>query len=141
MSKNDDKIKALLTQINGKRDELGTKPKASLNTNGILRVLDSEVNINTVNSTDALIKLAAKFLLEKSNYAEACKLLDLPEQNSKRLSLINDSLADIQLRAKIVCWEAEKKKLTALEKKLKDLRSADAKTEDTLADITKDLGL
>ncbi len=99
------------------------------------------MNLNTVNSTDRCIKLAAHILLEKSHYTEACKLLELPEKDSTQVSALNNALDDIKLRTKMVVWDDEKKKLEGLEKKLKDLRSTDAKTEDALADISKNLGL
>lgn len=142
MSKNDDKIKSLLTSIDNKRKDLGTKPKPNWKTNAILKISGYDgVNINTVNSTDKCIKLASQILLEKSFCTEACKVLELPEQDSEQVSLLNDSLDDIKLRVKMIVWEAEKKKLQAMEKKLKDLRSTDAKTEDALDDISKTLGL
>lgn len=142
MSNNDDKIKGLLTEINSKKKGLGEKPKALWKSNGLLKVGTADgVNINTINSTDKCIKIAAAILLEKSFCTEACKALELPEQDSQQAVVLNDWLDDIKLRVKMIVWDAEKKKLAGLEKKLKDLRSSDAKTEDALAGISKDLGL
>jgi hypothetical protein len=139
MSKNDDKIKALLIDIDKKKKEMGEKPRASWKTNGILRVSGDEANINTVNSTDRLVELTAKLLSEKANYSEACQFLGLQEKTSSKVSLINDTLEDVKLRTQMVLWDIEKKKLDVMERKLKDLRSEDAKTEDALADIAKEL--
>lgn len=136
MSKNDEKIKALLTAVDKKREELGTKPKAVWNTNG---VIDGN-NINTLNSTEKCIALASKLLIERSATSEACKLLGVDVAGSQRASYLEDALNDLKLRVKIINWDADKKKLQALEKQLKDLRSEDAKTEDALADISKLLG-
>ncbi len=51
------------------------------------------------------------------------------------------SSPDLKVRVQMIQWDAEKKKLTAMENHLKALRSEDAKTEDALEDITKTLGL
>jgi hypothetical protein len=53
---------------------------------------------------------------------------------------IEDALADLKLRVEMLQWDLEKKKLTTLEKQLKDLRSEDLKTEDALESIVRDLG-
>lgn len=139
MSKNDDKIKALLTDINAKKEALGVKPRANWKTNGIIKSLDSDTNINTINTTDKCVLLAARFLLEKSCYVEACKFLDLPDKDSEHVSYTNDVLSDIKLRSQMIAWDIKKKQLEFMEKKLKDLRSEDAKTEDALADIENSL--
>ena len=53
----------------------------------------------------------------------------------------NEWVHDLKLRASIIKWDVEKKKLNKLESKLKDLRSDDAKTEDSLSDIMSELSL
>ena len=136
MRKNDDKIKKLLSEIEAKRKALGSKPRAIWKTNGVLL----GTNINTINSTAKCIELAAQFVWDKYRYIEACKFLELPAQNSEeKISFLNDALDDIKLRCQMVLWDIEKKKLEAMENRLKDLRSEDAKTEDALADIEKSL--
>ncbi len=139
MSKHDDKIKNLLAEINAKRSSLGTKPKGPWKTNGILKV-DSGININVVSSLEQCVSIAARLISEKISYDRASVFLELPEKSiSDQMALLNDSLDDVKLRSKMIVWEQEKKKLEAMEKKLKDLRSEDAKTEDALADIENSL--
>lgn len=146
MSKNDIKIKALLEKIDLQKEKLGEKPKGLWKTNGILKVLGANysvnsVNINTINSINMCIELVTKVLLERSHCIEAHKFLEVPEGASTRGLELNDMLDDIKLRSKMIKWDSEKKKLERLESQLKDLRSEDAKTEDSLADIAKSLGL
>lgn len=138
--KNDDKIKNLLAEINNKKSKMGAKPRAQWKTNGVLKIAGSDgVNINTILSTEKCVELVAKLLSEKNNYTEACKFLGVKESSNEKISYINDSLDDLNLRNQVIMWDAEKRKLDLMESKVKDLRSADAKTEDALNDIEKEL--
>jgi hypothetical protein len=134
-TENDKKVKDLLAQIEKKRQELGTKPKAAWKTNGVLR----GKNINTINEIGACISETSQLLLEREGIKKACDFLGVQEQKSAEASWLDDALDDLKLRAQIVVWEGEKKKLQAMEAKLKDLRSNDAKTEDALGDIAEAL--
>ena len=136
MSKHDEKVKALLKTVETKRKELGNKPKASWKTNGLVE----GTNINTLNTIDKCIVLAAKLVMEQSATKQVCELFDIDITGSDRASYLSDALDDLKLRVKIVNWEADKKKLQKLEDQLKDLRSEDAKTEDALDNISKLLG-
>lgn len=140
VSENDKKIKSLLTAVEKKRKELGTKPKPAQKTNGILKFGSESVNVNTITSTDKCVQTAARLLQEKGLAEEACEFLGLPKSEIKHISGINDALIDLKSRTEIIVWESEKKKLQAMEARLKDLRSSDAKTEDALADISALLG-
>lgn len=136
-SANDTKIKSLLEAIESKKKAMGTKPKATWETNGVI----NGRNINTINSVDVCVELASALMMTKGYYEQACDFLDVEVVESEAVKGINDALTDVKLRAKIIQWDAEKKKLQAMEKKLKDLRSEDAKTEDALGDIAGALGL
>ena len=130
-TENDKKVKDLLNQIDKKRQELGTKPhQRSWKTNGVLR----GKNINTITELSACVAETAQLLSERDNTKRACDFLGVPEQGTES-SWLNDALDDLKLRSQIIIWEVEKKKLQALEARLKDLRSNDAKTEDALGDI------
>jgi len=52
---------------------------------------------------------------------------------------LEDWFHDLKLRASMITWDLEKKKLNTLETKLSDLRSEDAKTEDALTGIMQEL--
>ena len=140
VQENDKKIKDLLAAVASKKKELGTKPKGNWKTNGLLQTDSGKVNLNTINSTDVCVELAALLLQKRSFTKEACELLGVPEKNSKSAKAINEALDDLKLRAQMIAWDAEKKKLQAMEAQLKDLRSTDAKTEDALASIASSLG-
>lgn len=140
-TENDNKIKTLLTAIETKREQLGVKPKAAWKTNGVVNVSGTPTNINTINSIDKCVKLASSILREQLSFKEACKLLEVHEKESEDFLLYNDLLSDIKLKVQIIKWDEEKKKLSQMEDKLKDLRSVDLKTEDDLANIAKNLGI
>ena len=137
MSNNDAKIKTLLATIEAKRSNLGTKPKAVWRTNGILKFNDGTLaNINALTHTDKCVEAVAFLLKEQSFRKEAAKLLEVEYTDQS----IDDYVQDFKLRVAILKWETEKRKLEALESKLKDLRSEDAKTSDAISEIMSDLG-
>lgn len=139
MSKNDDKIKQLLSKIEADKKSLGKKPKVSLNTNGLFRFDNSNhFNLNTVSDSGYLVR-ALGFLLEKeSTQKEAAKRLGVEGYvfDWKGYSL-QDWEHDFKLKAEAITYGVKQKKLAALQKKLKDLRSEDAKTDDALGEIEK----
>ena len=136
MSNNDAKIKTLLSTIETKRANLGTKPKAVWKTNGVLKFNDgTHMNINAVTHTDRCVEAVAYLLGQQSFVKEAQKLLGVEYESLA----IDDYLQDFKLRASILKWESEKRKLEVLENKLKDLRSEDAKTSDAISDIISEL--
>lgn len=140
-TENDNKIKALLQAIETKRTQLGTKPKAVWKTNGVITISGIPTNINTVTSVDKCAKLAASILMDTKYIKEACKFLGLEEASNEDHMAYNDMLDDLKLRVQMIKWDEEKKNLTHMESKLKDLRSVDLKTEDDLAKISKTLGI
>jgi len=142
MSKHDDKIKQLLSKIETDKKNLGKKPKVSLNTNGLFRFDNSNhFNLNTVSDSGYLVR-ALGFLLEKeTTQREAAKRLGVDDYvfDWKGYSL-KDWEGDFKLRADSIVWNARQKKLAALQKQLKTLRSEDAKTDEALGEIEKMLG-
>lgn len=140
--KNDEKIKELLAKIEVKKQELGVRPKASWNTNGIFKLPEGHVNLNAVKDYEILLVSASKLISMSESRAKAAELIGL----DKHTSFVHDGypiedwLADFKLRVAILNWEAEKLKLDALQKKLDSLRSEEAKTEQELSDITSMLG-
>jgi hypothetical protein len=139
-STNDTKIKTLLQTIENKNKEIGERPKAHWETNGVLPVANG-ININTINSVDRCIEIAAQLIMQKGSYEQACIFLGIKDTNSLGINLLNEYLNDLKLKVKIIQWDTEKKKIQAFEKKLKDLRSEDLKTEEILSDIASDLDL
>jgi len=137
MSKNDDQISSLLKSVETKRAALGTKPRAAWKTNGLLKFEDgSHVNINTVNTIEKCVEAIAFLLKEQSFVKQASELLGVAYSNPT----FDDYIADFKLRAQMIQWDGEKRKLEVLEGKLKDLRSEDAKTADALSSLAAELG-
>ncbi len=131
----DQKVKDLLASVEKRREALGAKPKAIWKTNGVIE----SVNINTVNSVDRCIEIVAHLIQEQSFTIAACEFLSVEPKNSERAEYLKDALDDLKLRASIIQWDEGKKKLIAAEKKLKDLRSEELKTEDELASLESEL--
>jgi hypothetical protein len=78
--------------------------------------------------------------MQKGLYDQACEFLEVDGAGSELIKGVNDALHDVKLRVEIIKWDNEKKKLSAMEKQLKDLRSEDLKTEDALSALEKELG-
>lgn len=130
MSNNDQRIKDLLLAIDKKKKEMGVKPRASWKSNGLIKVGDGHVNLNTLNTLSACCSVAACLIRETLSLKEASEFLDVecPKPNE-------DYLEDLKSKVSILKWDAEKKKLDVMESKLKDLRSGDAKTADAISEI------
>lgn len=136
MAKNDDKVKELLSVIEKKKNEIGAKPKAAWKSNGIFKQGDgSHVNINTVNDIAKCVDVLAHLLKEQTFRKQASEMLGMEYSDPS----VEDYIHDYKLRASMVKWDNEKKKLDILEGKLKDLRSEDAKTEDAISAILQAL--
>lgn len=137
MAKHDVRIKQLLDKIETEKKGLGPKPKLSWNTNCMFRYDDNKYfNLNTVKDTQVLVDALA-FLLEKdAMQQEAAKRLGVETSGLewKGFSL-KDWEKDFELKARAIEYAAKQKKLVDLQKKLKDLRSEEAKTGDALDDI------
>jgi hypothetical protein len=129
MAANDTKIKELLAQIEAKKAQIGDKPRATWKTNGIIGEEKSNINLMKM---EACVSMTSKLIQERDYRAAAVSWLGVPAMAD---TSIQDALEDLKLRASILKYDEEKKKLTALEAKLKDLRSNDAKTEDAIAEL------
>jgi tRNA(Phe) wybutosine-synthesizing methylase Tyw3 len=103
--------------------------------------INNGININTINSVDRCIEIAAQLIMQKGLHEQACAFLGVKDTASSNLKLLNEYLNDLKLKVKIIQWDFEKKKIQASEQKLKDLRSEDLKTEEALSDISSALGL
>lgn len=139
MNNNDKRIQALMSKIEKQKNNLGKRPRVSLNTNGIFKYDDRyHFNINTVSNPTTLVE-ALSFLLEKKvRMTEAAKILDVDDFKVDWQGYpISDWEHDFKLRVKVLQWEKEQKKLKTLQNKLDGLISEDAKTQMALDEITK----
>lgn len=134
-NKNDEKIKVLLKNIENKKKTIGNKPRGLWETNGNI----NGKNINTINTIDSCISLAAELFSTINLYKESCTFLEVDIPSNDLVKGIQAALNDVKLRSKMIKWDYENKKLVLMENQLKDLRSEDAKTEDTLAEFESSL--
>lgn len=131
-SKNDARIKEYLEKIEEKTKALGKAPKPHYMSDGIL---PSGTNINIINTTNKLVDETALVLRALRDHEAAAEFLGLSEVPHG----FEEYLDDLKLRAKIIQYNAEKRKLDALKKELADLRSAEAKTSDAIDKLAGDL--
>ena len=140
MNNNDSKIKELLKKVEEQRAGLGSKPKTTLVTNGLLVVNGNSYNINTLNKTQ-IVSLFATLLIENDAQKKACKELGIDELPfSVQMYTISQWKEDLINRIATLDWNERKSKLDKTEAQLKALVSEEARTADALDDIAKMLG-
>lgn len=141
---NDSKIKELLGKIEEKRKSLGDKPKRNFETTLVLKGCGFDVNLLTLRNKMDLIKVAGQLVSHREMIVRGCEEL-LVETNIEMFVIgshqVSAYLRDIEILYKILCWDEEKVKLNHMESKLKDLYSEQARTQDALSDIAKEMGL
>jgi hypothetical protein len=137
---NDVVIKALMTKVEAQKKDLGTRPKAVLNTNGIFKYPDGSKHLTlSVTRDPADLVDALSTLLDKvSSREKASKLLGVPVPSFQWNGYsVEDYVADFKNRIKLLEWEAKKVTLDATQAKLSALVSEEARTEMELAEIAK----
>jgi len=134
MSNNDAKIKEMLAAIQLEKAALGERPKFVAKSNGIVVTDGQNINLHTHMSLDGCARCAAEIVKKTDALIRGAELLGL---DPSEISLADDEdlIADLKLKAKIIKWTLRDKQIKTLEKKLKDLRSKDQKTEDALGEI------
>jgi len=144
MSKNDDKIKALMKTVEDKRSAIGFKPRSSWQTNGIFKFGDgsSHMNLNTVNSPALIVGALAHILRDGKSHEEAAEILGVSGATEILYDgyVLSDWIHDFKLRCEQITFEEEKAKLNRLEVQLKKMISEDTRTEmalDVIAAILK----
>lgn len=144
VSINDKKIKDYRKKVEDKRKELGLQPKPAYITNQLLPLGNSQtrdkINLNLLNSTADCIGIASQLVLQGMANEKANEILGTKEYIVLGGHTIPNWLEDIKSRVNLIKWKEEKIKLDAMDKKLQDLLSADAKTMDAIADIASELG-
>jgi len=139
---NDDKIKTLLTAVEAKRANLGTRPKGERETNGLFKWREGQghFSINVVKDVTVLVDAMA-FLLEGQGLREqAAEKLDIDPVPFKWNGFTVEQWgADFKLRIAVLTYEKNKKALVVAEKKLKTLMSEGTKTELELEELAQRL--
>ena len=136
---NDDKIKALLTAVETKRANLGTRPKGERQTNGLFKYRsDKTFNIHTIKNTDAFLDALAFLYEGKLLREKAAEQLGIEVPDFKWNGYtIEQWTADFKLRIAVLQYEKKKKQLAAAEKVLNDRMSEGSRTELELEDLEK----
>jgi len=144
MNKNDVVIKELLEQVEKQKNELGTKKRSSLITNGLFKSDNITININTVNDVDIILKVVANLIINRNAYYEACEVLNISTDEYKfkygRYSY-DEWITDFKSRIQIIEWNKRKKKLEITQAKLSKLMSEDARTASELDAIKAEMGI
>lgn len=140
---NDVKIEQYRKTIEEKRIELGEKPRAHYTTNALLKLPEAGLtcNLNLLNTIPACVDITQQLLMHTQFRDKANELLGTNVPYVIGNYTVEQWVADIKIRVSIIEWEAGNKKLQAMDKKLADLRSNDAKTADAIGDIAKELDL
>lgn len=132
---NDAEIKKYRQAVDVKRKELGIKPKLAYTTNALLDLDGERVNLNTLMNDEQCVFVTGKILGAVDIIKRANDTLGTDVTLRFGDFTAEQWIGDIKLRVQLLTWEAKKKKLTAMDKKLSLLMSDDAKTADAIADI------
>lgn len=138
---NDQQIKQYREKVEAKRKELGEKPKIAYDTNGVLPLDGNKFNLNILRNLEACVDLASQLIARRDAQDTANEILGTDIQIKLGGFTIDQWLGDIKLRVQTMKWDVENKKLQAMDAKLAELLSDDAKTADAIADIAGELGL
>jgi hypothetical protein len=137
---NDNKIKLLMNKVADKKSKLGSRPKVSWNTNGVYKFSGGHVNLNVVKDVDQIIGYVSNLLQIRDYATKAAIALSIKAREPLYEGyLVSDWIEDFKKRIEVIEWEAEQLKIQALEKKLADLISEEAKTQMELEAIEKEI--
>ena len=141
---NDGKIKLLMKKVEAQKAALGTKPRAKWNTNAVFKYPNGDyVNLNTVGEGDfgKLVDAMTSMLVLATHRKTAAERLGVEAVLVTHGGFtIEEWEEDFKLRIGIVAFDGRKKKLAAVQKKLKGLISEGTRTEMELEDIEALLG-
>ena len=138
MSKNDTVIKELMVKLEEQKANLGPKPKAAWQTNGVFKFSPSEYfNINVTTDTTKFASALGSLLGNAEYFAQACKMLGVKGEFKWDGYSLEDWKTDFQTRVKIIEYDNKKKLLDATKAKLQSLVSEEERTAMELEDIQK----
>lgn len=136
MNNNDTKINELMLKVAQKKEELGSKPKFVLNTNGLFKNPNgTSVNINTVNDESTVVYLTSILVGLEDAHKKACEILGVDVIFKHDGFTLKDWVSDFKNRIALIKWNQKKTELDNAEKKLAGLMSEDAKTSQALKEL------
>lgn len=138
---NDKQIEDYRKKVEAKHKELGEKPNPRYITNQLLKLGDKAQNLNLLRSVKACVEVTRHLQVQVLAQDKANQLLGTDEKLELGGYSADDWVADLRARVDLLQWQEEKTKLDAMDKKLSNLLSEDAKTANAIADIANELGL
>ncbi|MHA2063047.1 MAG: hypothetical protein ACXABY_01575 [Candidatus Thorarchaeota archaeon] len=132
---NDAQIKKLRSRIETKRKALGPKPKIAYATSALLPLGDKRINFNVLSSVADCVAVASDLVAMEYHTEQANRRLDTDVLVKVGNHSVYEWIEDLKQRVSLLEWEAGKRQLDSMDKKLSELRSEGAKTSDTIADI------
>lgn len=144
MSANDKQIEQYRQTVETKRTELGTEPRPAYATNQLIQLdpFDSKkLNLNLLNSVEKCVETVRLIMLQAQAQDAANQALGTNIQLKIGGYTTDEWIGDIKSRLEVIEWKAEKVKLDAMDKKLSELLSEDAKKAKAIEDIAGELGL
>lgn len=143
MPTNDQKIQKLLKTIQTKKQQLGTKKRKPLQTNGIYTYPNNPnqyININTITNTQEITHAYAALIQYHNSIQEAQKRLKLPQTETQWSSYtIQQWEHDFKYRIDHIQHDNKKKELKQLENQLQNLISTEGKTKQQINQIEQQL--
>ena len=142
---NDDVIIELKKEIERRKKEIENTesnfPNKTNMTFSFSERLSDSVNINTINSVEALIKMHSTLKSMKDTYEESAKILSV--ENVPKFTWMGFEFdkweCDIKNKISRIQINEKKSKLNQLETKLNQLMSVELKTKLSLDEITSEL--
>jgi hypothetical protein len=138
---NDVQIKKLRTLINDKRSKLGEKPKLVYKTNASFPMDGGSVNINTMSNVESCVRVYAELVAMRNSMQIACEELGEDIKCLLHTYPVEDYMDDIKTKLASVKWITQHNDLQKMDKQLATLLSEESKTEESIADIAKSLGI
>ena len=138
---NDKKIEEYRKKIEDKRSQLGKRPKVNLETNGLIKLPSTTININTLSTERACFDVATSLAQIQLGMNQANEWLDTSFDIMPQGESLSDYIKDIKQKIAIIRWDSEKRKLNEMDAQLEILLSNDAKVTNSINDIAKNLGI
>lgn len=143
MATHDEMVMKLMKEVEDRKATLGARPRASLITNGILKIDDkNHININTIwNERDVVNAYAYVISTYDINTKAASDLGLISYEFTIAGYALDDWKHDLKQRLDIIKWSEKDAELKQMTKKLEGLVSEDLKTKNELEAISKSLGI
>lgn len=144
MSANDQKIEQYRQAVEAKRSELGERPRPNYVTNQLLKLdpTDSKkLNLNLISTPAHCVEVVRQLMIQSMAHDKANDALGTDIKFEIDGYTIDDWISDIKSRLSVIQWNNKKVNLDAMDRKLAELLSEDAKKAKAIDDFAGELGL